>query len=342
MKKFVLKLIPFVILCLLVTVLFPLLLDPYNVFHVMSIRDNGVEPNKNYIKMSYIINEPDRFDAYFFGSSRVGAFHTEKLNGCNCYNMTYSVGLPVEFKDNLKTMIDKGVSVKRIYVGLDSASYTYVYEGREQDPLRASYEYLTAHPAEFCKLYLESAKTFRSIPTIVKNKKTEGYAERFYSYGWPIDYGIKPMETYGGLPEISVGPAEDPYGEMEKELQAIKEMKEICDDNGIEFIVITMPMLWITYNESVDKLYYTEFMKRLSEITDYYNFSGLNEITRDQNNYFDPSHFGAEIGDIVLSCLNGQEVPEELYEDGFGWYVTEENIDELLNVLEAGKVDKPE
>ena len=92
----------------------------------------------------------------------------------------------------------------------------------------------------------------------------------------------------------------------------------------------------------VDKLYYTEFMKRLSEITDYYNFSGLNEITRDQNNYFDPSHFGAEIGDIVLSCLNGQEVPEELYEDGFGWYVTEENIDELLNVLEAGKVDKPE
>ena len=96
MKKFLVKASFFGIFCLLVGVAFPLWLDPYNVFHAAHIRDNGITPNKNYIKMTYLLSHPDTFDALLFGSSRVGAIHTEKISGLKCYNMTYSAGLPEE------------------------------------------------------------------------------------------------------------------------------------------------------------------------------------------------------------------------------------------------------
>ena len=41
-------------LCLLVTIGSSVIIDPYNVFHVENIRDNGVEPNKNYINLKVV------------------------------------------------------------------------------------------------------------------------------------------------------------------------------------------------------------------------------------------------------------------------------------------------
>ena len=78
--------------CVLFTLLFCLITDPYNVFHADAIRDNGVEANKNYIKMNYILKHPDKFDSYMFGNSHVSSIHVEKLEGVHCYNMTYSSG----------------------------------------------------------------------------------------------------------------------------------------------------------------------------------------------------------------------------------------------------------
>ena len=88
-------------------VIIPIYIDPYNVFHINNVRDNGIEPNANIIKMNKILNEPDKYNAYLFGSSRVGAIHTENISDVNCYNMTYSEGLPQEHLDNIKTFIER-------------------------------------------------------------------------------------------------------------------------------------------------------------------------------------------------------------------------------------------
>lgn len=62
MKKFIVEIFPFVVFCVLITIMIPVSIDPYNVFHVNHVRDNGIEPNKNYIKMSYILENPDIFE----------------------------------------------------------------------------------------------------------------------------------------------------------------------------------------------------------------------------------------------------------------------------------------
>jgi hypothetical protein len=83
---------------------------------------NGVEPNKNYIKTRYIIENPDKFDSYLFGSSRVANIDTSLINGYNCYNMTYSEGLTLEHYYNLKTMTDRNIIPKMLIIGVDDIS----------------------------------------------------------------------------------------------------------------------------------------------------------------------------------------------------------------------------
>ena len=83
--------------------------DPYNVFHVDHIRDMGVEPNKNFIKMKYVLENKDKYDTFIFGSSRVGFLYFDTSPYEHYYNMSYSEGLPKEHLDNLKVLLAAGV-----------------------------------------------------------------------------------------------------------------------------------------------------------------------------------------------------------------------------------------
>ena len=102
MKKFVTKCIAFFLILVLIFVPFNVLLDPYNVFHADGLVNNGVEPNKNYIKMRHVIKNPDLYDSLLFGSSRVGFLDVERMNDGTYYDMMYSEGLPAEHLQNLK------------------------------------------------------------------------------------------------------------------------------------------------------------------------------------------------------------------------------------------------
>lgn len=77
-----------------------------------------------------------------------------------------------------------------------------------------------------------------------------------------------------------------------------------------------------------------EFLERLVGITDYYNFIGVNDVTSNTDNYIDTSHYNAYVGDMIIDVIsNGIVNDKKLYEQGFGWYVTSENIGDLLEIL---------
>ena len=91
MKKFLWKICPFILFILVLEIAIPMAVDPYNVFHWRQIRDNGVEPNSNYIKMEYILHNPDKFDSFLFGSSRTGFVNVDRIPEGKWYNMSYDV-----------------------------------------------------------------------------------------------------------------------------------------------------------------------------------------------------------------------------------------------------------
>lgn len=325
MKKFLRKVAVFVAVILALTLLPAYVIDPYNVMHWDNIRDNGVEPNKNYIKTQYIIENPDKFDGYILGSSRVGSIHVEKITDEHLYNMTYSGGIPANHVETLQAFLDNGVTVKSIYMGVDNISYTFSPADYTGTPLRASWQELQSMDT-FFNIYMNPKMNIQSLE-VIANKRPNPNISAFYTYGWDINYN-----------EISSYDWDNAYPVtgsrylMESTLADIAQVKKLCDENGIKLVIWTNPLHHLTYEDALNRNY-LGFLEQLAQITDYYNFSGLNEITTNNDNFVDPSHFRAEIGDIMIDIMWNGASYEDLHAQGFGWYVTKDNVHELLEIL---------
>ena len=336
MKKFLLKVAIFVIYALVLNIILPILIDPFNVFHAENLRDNGIEPNKNYIKMKYILANPKKFDGFVFGSSRAGGIHVEKIAGEKIYNMTYSVGVPSEHLDNLKTFIANDIRPSKIYIQIDNIAYVAAREEHLTQPLRCPYEYLNENLLHFCSLYMNFSLVAQSYNIILRHSPSLEFVNRFYQYGWEFKYNmesrIKNNKLYYQPTQIRLF-----RDKIKNTLSIINEIVNICRENKIELIIFTTPMYFSTHMKALDRNYLT-FLEGLAQITDFYNFSGLNNITLENNNYIDTSHYKAEIGDIIINVIcNGIKYPE-LNSQG-GVKVTRDNVKDLIRLLEEQAAD---
>ena len=163
MKRFLLIISVFAVYIAAIHTIFPILVDPFNIFHADSIRDNGIQPNQNYIRTKYILGNKDTYNGFLFGSSRVGAIHTDKIPGAKVYNMAYPNGLPSEHLANIMTFLESGIKPSVIYIGVDSISYTEEMSDHIYEQLRCPYEVLKNDRLLFCRLYLNPAVTMKSL-----------------------------------------------------------------------------------------------------------------------------------------------------------------------------------
>ena len=328
MKKFIIKVLVFLIIVAIIPMTISYVVDPFNVFHALNIRGNGVEPNKNFVKMNYILNNPDKFDSYVFGSSRVGNIHVNNMWGYKAYNMTYSECVPKEILSNVKTLINNGIYPKEIFVGVDNLSYTIDPESH-MNASNAPYELSLDNPIKFYSYYLDPAVSFSSYISIIRDHKVDdSYGYRFYEFGWNSDYGDNDTAYDFNNAKPSTG---SDY-RLEETLDEIKELVELCNDNNIKIAIFTNPMYYVTYDESVKQNYF-EFLKGLSEITEFCNFSGYNAISVNSENWIDNSHYTAEVSDMVLECMCFHAYYEGLYEEGFGYWVNKDNINQFIEML---------
>lgn len=328
MKKFVIKVLTFFIVIGILPTVISYLVDPFNVFHALEIRDNGVEPNKNFVKMTYILNNPDKFDTFVFGSSRVGNIHVNNMWGFKAYNMTYSECLPSEILANMKTFVKNGIYPKHIFVGVDSLSYT-IDPQKHMSPSNAPYELSVENPIQFYSYYLDLAVSVSSLKTIFENHKEDDYyAYRFYEFGWNSDYGNHSSTYDFENAEPSIGLD---Y-RLEETLSEIKELVDLCNNNNIEITIFTNPLYYVTYNESLNRNY-IEFLRGLSEITEFCNFSGINYITSRPEYWIDNSHYTAETSDLMIDIMCYHGYYEWFQNEGFGYWVNKDNFDEFLEII---------
>ncbi|MBQ7577704.1 MAG: hypothetical protein IJT21_05510 [Synergistaceae bacterium] len=332
MKKFLLKVSIFILYSLILQVVISIIIDPFNVFHAYNIRDNGIEPNKNYVKMKYILANPEKFDSFMFGSSRVGNIHTDKISDYKVYNMTYSAGTPREHLDNLKTFLSHNIYPQKISIGVDSYSYTELIDDHIHQHFRCPYEYLRDNFIHFCRLYIDIARNIEALEGILKHSPSKKFVERFYKYGWNSDYN---RETKFDWKKSPLEPSFGSKYNLSGTLNDLREIVNLCRENNIELVIFTNPMHNVTYRASVNDKNYFEFLEGLAQITDFYNFSSLNNITLNNDNYLETSHYKAEVGDIIINVIcNGAQYPE-LQAQGFGVKVTRDNVKDLITLLES-------
>ena len=329
MKTFLKKIAPFILFILTLEIAVPILVDPYNVFHWKRIRDNGVEPNSNYIKMQYILHNPDKFDSFLFGSSRTGFIDVEKIPYGNWYNMSYSEGLPQEHLENLEELIENGIIPKNVMIGVDNISCLV-------DPaIHENQFYRIPYPREnklaFFANYFSIRGVIASLEVSIDHEiEDPDYVERYYRSGCS-----KRDPSLGGQWEGNTPYWENYYHYfIDDALASIRRTAELCDKYDINLILFSNPIYYNTYRHS-EYYGYASFLELLSEQKKegYYNFSGVNDITRDKNNFYEARHYTEEVGDMIIDRIFNNVTDETLESQGFGYYVTEERLDEFKEVL---------
>lgn len=317
--------------------------DTFNVFHWKNIRITGASSNANFIKTKYILSEKKKFNAFIFGSSRVGDIPQDKLPAerdgvpLRWYNMTYPLGTPSEQYLTLETFLKNGVQVEMVLLGFDELAMYQSIEEHKSELARLPYQMYEENKFSFYKNYVQKTVPLSIAKQILKYNEKEHEEERDFFY------------SYGGIP-LTFVVDEDPRPERFEPICTVEYLKKeapkdilniaaLCKERGIELILFTNPLYKSTYLEAVKGGYF-DFLKDVAQGCEFYNFSSLNNYTTDTRYYFESTHYRPILGLALEEFLFGSEAEREKIKsaagDGlFGQKINSKNVDEIVKRLEA-------
>lgn len=324
MKIYVLRLMGILMVVMTFTIVWNYIFDTSGLFN-RDFSEKRIEPNQHFVKMRYILSTPQKYNAFCFGSSRVGNIDLQEIdNGLNYYNMTYSEGLPAEWLSDVQTMLRNGVVVKQVMIGIDDFSFRVNPEIHKGQWLRIPYV-----EGKNTKTYFSYLMNNPKMPAI--NEKGKGSIYDIYGTGRPLhpepDEFIEENVEKHLHDERFKKPAHYEGNRILETIRELQQLKKICSENGIELVVFINPINAVTYRDT-NMHEFNEFKYRLAQITDYYDFSGVNDITTNNYYYYETSHYRPMVGDMIINRIFHNS------NNDFGYYVTKENVESHLQRLE--------
>jgi len=328
-KKTVIYLVAIGIFCVAVS----MVIDPYNIYHYKNIHVTSGETNSRYVKTKYILSQPEKFNSFIFGSSRVGYIHTEQLNDENMhwYNMTYQNAILPEIKETLETFINHDVVVENILIGIDAVDGDNPRE-HISDLLRKPYPTTFKDAVSFHMAYLNPAIAVEALFELDEVENSQEIKQKFYEYGGIYKEGIK-NENWGKWSPEGIVPMTEISSRIEDSLAIVKEISQMCEENDINLILFTTPLYVSRYLEVFEQGM-PIYIREVAKIHDIYSFSSINSINTNNMNYWEAEHFDSNIGDLLLQRIfDAEKFNQALQEEGFGVLVTKENAEDYYTFL---------
>ena len=315
-----------------------IIVDPYGVFKSKLLK-NDYQPNERFIKVDYLLKNKDKYNSYMFGSSRIGNTDPkvieEFLPDSKFYNMTTAVANIEDYKIILKWMIENKFNIKYLYVQIDLDNF--YFHGHDNNLLlRHHYNVDNSGFWDFYSAYL-----FKVPFKIIKKKIKHNFKDNviifdFYNTGmWrnlqkeellknePQKYVKNELSFHGGYGvSYKIG---SNYKEI---INDLSEIVKLCKSHDIKLIGFTTPH---NHNmmDTFDKQSVLKFVNDISQIMDFWYFSGYNFITNNDTNYYETSHYKEEIGaEIAKTIFNKSDNI-----DTFGIFVTEKNRLKVLKYI---------
>ena len=319
-KRFLLFSLPLALMPVLIYTI-----DPMGIFRE-DFRYQVIEPNQRYVKMKWLTKGKRKFDSFIFGSSKVGNIDSRKLRMGKFYNMTYSMGLPYEWFEDMKRLHKRGYKMKNVIICLDEFSYTRTHD-QNTSFLRKPYPETPVEQLEFKAKYLLRMPNFPVLKeALYPLNKDKQFLVRYDIHGSGIpfkeereQYIEENMETHLQDSRFNIDWA-NKLPRMDESLQAIANMKAYCEEQNIKLTVVYLPV----HKKKLAKVKENQFetyKTRLAEITEYLDFSNYQEVSEDNSYWFEQVHFRAKVGDMIVAKLNGNEVLA-----GFGKYVSRKQL----------------
>jgi len=293
--------------------------DSYSVAHPQRTRYYG-EPNRNFLKVHYILNHPQRYDSFIFGSSKVGALRASTINKGHFYNMTYSAGIPHEHLLNLKLFLRSGIKIKNLLVGLEEASYLEPFAKHQQQGLTKGHPLATGESwFNFYRFYFFHVPSKHDISLFKQQQRGEVPLMRMDVYAQKTYYDnlLKVLRPKDPNDPVFLQPAEFYGDKMTNAIEDIAQIVQLAKVHDINLTVIMNPIHHTTY-KAMNLTLFQDFKTKLAAITPYYDFSGPNIYTKNNHYWNDTSHYDFRVGSKILDILYTHATPQE----NFGTYIT--------------------
>jgi hypothetical protein len=314
------------IILLFMNSLFLYLTDIYGVAHP-NRKTFPTAFTQRFLVTTYMVEHFNQYDTLLFGSSRVQFINPQHIPNAKAYNLTVAEGIPEEYYLMLKLLISKGIKLKTVLIGLDNFSHNISFASHQNALETKSHYLLTGEP-----LYKFYSDFFFRLPT---KKDFQDIKNRYkhlnlYKMHYDIIYNQKKSfkkQKYN-QPAPNALIYNDPttwHGDnLKNSLQAIKNIKSLCDQYGIKTIFWINPIQHTSYdamqNDKVNKALFQKFKSGLAKITDYYDFSEPNKISKNNRYWLETSHFIPKIGDLIIKTIYNDKV----YVKSFGTHIKKE------------------
>jgi len=316
--------------------------DAFGVFgdHFIDWYSYNMTQNPRVAKIVWLDRHWEDYDSYIIGSSKTSSFPAEYLNaaygGASFYNMLMYGGDFYDIEATARYVLEnynaKNIIINtgfeeltRYDVNLDWTKSNMHAKVDGSSKLRFYSEYLFAHPSyAFDKLKALPYKTF-----LVNGNQTFIVETGAYNKAIRDLEPVQDIESY-----MEAYPKFTPWlehwktmDEVDACLASIARIKAMCEEAGASFTVVISSI----FDGELDSFYNEDSMRFLYElagICDYWDFSGYTPVSVDPRFYYDYAHFRNSVGAMMITRMFGGDL---YVPDGFGEYVTAENVAERLS-----------
>ncbi len=288
--------------------------------------------NQHMFNPEYIFRNPEKFDSFLFGSSRTMVIQVDKISSGRFYNMSYSLGLLNQHLAIIRALTKKGVKINTVLIGLDDICFSQPAVARQKHLIRIMHPdicgpnranifdtYFFRKP-NLKELSLWRDRVLRGRMKGVLTLDHQGVHMIWHEADDTIEKTGKPIFHFTFS---KYEPAIYGQKEMDEAFASIEELIALSKLQHFKLIFFIIPFYAEQYLNQAKPLWTVK--ERLANITEYYDFSGINSVTINSLNYFDAeSHYRYRVGDMIISRIFGGNAAYP--PNDFGVLVTKESV----------------
>lgn len=326
--------------------------DPFGVFgdKILNWYSYDMTQNPRIAKVEYFDRHAKNYDSIVIGSSKSSPISPDLLNeyipGSSFYNMFFYGGDMKAVEDEL-SYLTQTHKIKNIVLSLglgelvsydnpsDDIKQISHYKALNNSPFMFYLKFLTLdlkYSKDKIAQYFSTYKSSISNPTVntVFKSETGVYNKvlrdkELFSNTYEF---VQKVDTDSFKMNIT------PYADTEKNakgvLGSVKKIKKLCDEKNINLIVISAPNYYREL-DFFDLNVVKNFWKDLSQVTEFWNFSGYNHYSYDVRYFYDMYHFRNSLGELVLAkVFNNENIMSKI---DFGYLINSKTDDSIYDKI---------
>ncbi|TLF46701.1 hypothetical protein [Maribacter aurantiacus] len=276
-------------------------IDPYGIFG--NRREfRAIRPNEHSLKTNFVLQNPQKFNSFLFSNSKGGVLHVNQLNTSedSWYNMTYSLGTPEEFYNSLVLLLENGVQVNNIILGMDEG---VIYERTSSHENDASRKFVNLQEDKIQWEFLFLPISIKKILGADLSKKyiehdiyTDGnyYAHNAYEADCISHENLELVDFPHAAP---IQPLD-----FSSQIEILEKIRSLCGQKGIQLTFLVHPSSFENYVNSTERRMQFEYLLKTLENKGFKLFRpyGAKLMRMSPCYWLDKHHYTQNIGNVIL------------------------------------------